>query len=102
MRATIERSGAVSPETAQELADIGRRHLGVDFCLAVTGIAGPGGGTELKPVGTVHIALAAAGHLETHQLRLLGSRDHIRRLSVTRALDLLRRHLVSRHGATSL
>ena len=100
----IERHGAVSREVAEAMATGARRRLASDYGLAVTGIAGPGGGSEEKPVGTVHIALAgpAAGSLLHRRLRLPGDRQRVRRLTSQWALDLLRRELqATDRGASS-
>ena len=61
---TLERFGAVSPETAVEMADGLQKKTGSDLCVSVTGIAGPGGGTEEKPVGLVYIGIAYNGKTE--------------------------------------
>ena len=75
---TLERCGAVSAEVAEEMAAGGRRALGVDICLSDTGIAGPGGATEAKPVGLFYLGLAH-GDLVTSQRRLFaGSREEIK------------------------
>jgi len=71
-----------------------RRAATSDFGLAVTGIAGPSGGTPEKPVGTVYMALATARGERVICHHFGGSRDEIRRLSACYALDLLRRHLL--------
>lgn len=90
----IEQEGAVSATTAKLMARGIRRVAATDFGLAVTGIAGPDGGTVEKPVGTVYIALATADGERVVCHHFGGSRDEIRRLSASHALDLLRRHLL--------
>ncbi len=85
--------GAVSAQTAAALATGARERLGSDWGVAVTGVAGP---TEQEghPVGTVHLAVAGPDSAPVvRSLRLPGDRDHVRTLSVTAALDLLRRQL---------
>lgn len=91
----LAQEGAVSAATARAMARGMRTASGSDIALAVTGIAGPEGGTEEKPVGTVFVALA--GHLDctAKQYRFSGSRERIRRMSAFTALDWLRRHLMS-------
>ncbi|MBD0369827.1 MAG: competence/damage-inducible protein A [Pyrinomonadaceae bacterium] len=90
----IERHGAVSAEVAEAMAEGVRHRAGTDFGLAVTGIAGPGGGTEEKPVGLVYIALSDDAHTEHRKLQLPGDRHLIRWRSSQAALDLLRRRLI--------
>lgn len=90
---TLARYGAVSPETAREMAEGARRIAGTDAALATTGIAGPDGGSAEKPVGLVYIALAHDQGVEVKELRLGMGRDFIRILSAKSALDLLRRQL---------
>ena len=96
----IERHGAVSREVAEAMAEGVRRRLASDFGLAITGIAGPGGGSEEKPVGTVHVALAGpGGEPPAHRrLRLPGDRGRVRQLTSQWALDLLRRRLLAGAG----
>ena len=93
--ATIERVGAVSEEVAVELAEGACRQLGADVGIGITGIAGPGGGTEDKPVGTVCfcVALPAEQRRLTRRLVLPGSRADVRDRSTTVALHLVRRLL---------
>lgn len=78
----------------------GLRHKsGVDFALAITGIAGPEGGSPEKPVGLVYLALAYDGGCKIRELRLgLPDRELIRIISAKSALDLLRRHLEYNQG----
>ena len=90
-REAIERHGAVSEEIVTAMASAARRRFGVDLGIGITGIAGPGGGSTEKPVGTVWIALATPDELVAKQLRLFGDRDEIRRRAAQAALDLVRR-----------
>ncbi|WP_354702241.1 competence/damage-inducible protein A [Paraconexibacter sp. AEG42_29] len=93
--ALIAEHGAVSIPVAEALATGAISTLGVDLAIGVTGIAGPDGGTEEKPVGTVCFAVATAdGVVSTHQRTLPGRRNDVRDLSTTVALHLLRRALV--------
>lgn len=90
----IEAKGAVSPEVARALADGIRRRAGSTLGLGVTGVAGPGGGTPEKPVGTVHIALADEKGFTERPLRLPGDRDRIRFQASQVALDMVRRYFL--------
>ncbi|MGE5391315.1 MAG: competence/damage-inducible protein A [Deltaproteobacteria bacterium] len=92
--ATLAQYGAVSPETAREMAMGIRDRAGVDYGIGITGIAGPDGGTERKPVGLVYIALADAKDCLVKEMRFVGGRDGIRMLSARTALDILRRRLI--------
>lgn len=85
--------GAVSKETALEMAEGARRVIGADHALAVTGIAGPGGGTPEKPVGTVWVAMAGPDLSDARRLLLHGDREEIRERSAQAALSLLWKHL---------
>jgi nicotinamide-nucleotide amidase len=93
--ALIERVGAVSVEVAEALADGAIAALGTDVGVGITGIAGPGGGTEDKPAGTVcfSVALRSGGRL-TRRLQLPGGRFDVRDRSTTVALHLIRRVLL--------
>lgn len=93
-REIIMRHGAVSPETARAMAEGVRRATAADYGLAVTGIAGPGGGSGEKPVGTVHIGLAAPEKTRVAHFSFCGDRWQIQALACQAALDLLRRHLL--------
>lgn len=82
--------GAVSPEVAVALAEGARTRFGADVGVGITGVAGPGGGTDDKPVGTVHLCVAGPAGPELRALRLPGSRSAVRERSVTRGMQLLR------------
>ena len=88
----LDEHGAVSEQTARALAEGARTRLGADWAVATTGVAGPDG-QEGKPVGTVHVAVAGPDGTRVRTARLPGDRDRVRVLTVTTALDLLRRSL---------
>ncbi len=95
----IERVGAVSVEVAEALADGARAALGADVGVGITGIAGPGGGTEDKPVGTVCFSVSSAdGHRLTRRLVLPGGRFDVRDRSTTVAMHMIRRVLRGETG----
>jgi nicotinamide-nucleotide amidase len=89
----IVECGAVSREVAEALAYGIRRYTGATLGLAVTGIAGPDGGTELKPVGFVHIALSDSQKTDSIERTFRGDRQRIREWTTQQALDLIRRRL---------
>ena len=94
-RALIERYGAVSTEVAEALASGAAERFGADIGIGVTGIAGPGGGTEEKPVGLVCFSVFSSnGAVITRSTRLPGNRADIRDRSTTVAMHLLRRLLL--------
>src|SRR5215213_157396 len=86
--------GAVSAEVGAALADGARARFGADLGVGITGIAGPGGGTPDKPVGTVHLCVAGPEGRESRAVVLTGSRTAVRERSVTLAMHLLRALLV--------
>ncbi|MFT4114334.1 competence/damage-inducible protein A [Silvibacterium sp.] len=90
----IARHGAVSREVATALAEGIRAQCGTSHGLGVTGIAGPGGGTEEKPVGLVYFAVADAEGTEVLEKRFTGDRNRIRQYAAQQALDLVRRRLI--------
>ncbi|HEX8146907.1 MAG TPA: competence/damage-inducible protein A [Pyrinomonadaceae bacterium] len=90
----IQRHGAVSAEVAEAMAVGVKQRAETDFGLSVTGVAGPGGGTEEKPVGLVYVALSDDAHTEHKRLMLPGDRNLIRWRASQFALDLLRRRLI--------
>jgi nicotinamide-nucleotide amidase len=91
--AHIQQHGEVSEEVARDLATGARRRFGASWGIGVTGIAGPDGGSEAKPVGTVHVAVASRDHVEHRKLYFAGGRENVRRFATNAALDLLRRGL---------
>jgi nicotinamide-nucleotide amidase len=91
----IEKHGAVSERVACAMAEGARRRAAADYALATTGIAGPTGGSDEKPVGTVYIALAAGGSQTVARKFLFPTdRETFKQLAAQSALDLLRRKLL--------
>lgn len=88
---TLEQYGAVSEQTAREMAQGLRERSGADIAVSTTGIAGPSGGTKDKPVGLVYVGCADAHGVRVEKLTLTGSRERIRNLAALRALDMIRR-----------
>ena len=84
---TLEKHGAVSEETAREMAQGALAHSKGTIALAVTGVAGPGGGTKAKPVGMVCFAWATNRMVKSETKRFAGDRESVRRQSVIRALE---------------
>ena len=89
---TLQAHGAVSEQTAREMAEGALRHSAADIAVSITGIAGPGGGTDEKPVGLVHFACAARDGETIALMKLFGDigRDEVRYQAVLTALELLR------------
>lgn len=95
---TLETYGAVSEQTAKEMAVGAIKASGCDVSVSVTGIAGPGGKTEEKPVGLVYISCCAGGKIITTERHFKGNREKIRESSVVAALDLIRRSVIEVYG----
>lgn len=91
---TLEAHGAVSAPTAREMAEGARARSGADYAVAVTGVAGPGGGTDEKPVGTVFISLAGPGGTLVLKRRNAYDRETFKLATSQQTLDLLRRSLL--------
>ncbi|MGI9485329.1 MAG: CinA family protein [Geminicoccaceae bacterium] len=85
----LEAHGAVSDETARAMAKGARDRSGVDIAVAVTGIAGPGGGSDVKPVGLVHLALACDARIDAAREVFSGDRQAVRRATLERALGMI-------------
>lgn len=96
-KSTLKKYGAVSPETAREMATGGVFATDSDVCVAVTGIAGPDGGTEEKPVGLVYIATYMKDKVQVERYQFKGNRGKIREQAVVKALDLLRRSILEHY-----
>lgn len=90
----LVRHGAVSEETAQTMAAGARSVTGADLAVSVTGIAGPGGGSEEKPVGTVWFGLATADGVQAVRRRFSGVRWQVQAKACCYGLDLVRRYLL--------
>jgi nicotinamide-nucleotide amidase len=90
----IEKHGAVSEQVARALAEHARACARSDYALATTGVAGPGGGSPEKPVGTVYIALAASGETIAKKFFFPTDRETFKQIAVQVALELLRRKLL--------
>jgi nicotinamide-nucleotide amidase len=91
---TLASHGAVSESVARQMAEGVRDRLDASIGIAITGVAGPAGGTPEKPVGTVWIASAQTDGTRTRLLRLIGDRDEVRRRATQSALDMVRRSLI--------
>ena len=85
----IERHGAVSAQVARSMAEGARRRIGTDLAVAVTGIAGPGGGTDAKPVGLTYIAVDGPGGCEVRRFVWPHDRSGNKRASAGAAIELL-------------
>ncbi|MCC6277693.1 MAG: CinA family protein [Oligoflexia bacterium] len=92
----LTQHGAVSKETVSAMAKGARKNLKVDWAVAVTGIAGPTGGTKLKPIGLVHFAVAGPKIVKTHKCLFNGSRNQIQQKTVVMALKLLLKQLTQK------
>jgi len=91
----IQQHGAVSQEVAVAMAAGARKATNASIGLAITGVAGPGGGSEEKPVGTVWIAVDVNGDTQSRLFRMWGDREEIRQRSAQWAMELLRHRLSS-------
>jgi PncC family amidohydrolase len=92
--AVLAEHTAVSEPVAIAMAAGARRRTGSTYALAITGVAGPDGGTEATPVGTVFIALATPEQVRARRFRFPGDRERVRGFAVQSALDLLRRAII--------
>jgi len=87
--AIFEAVGAVSEEVARAMAEGARTHAGVDLACGITGVAGPGGGSDEKPVGLVHIAAASATRTIHERCMFDGDRHAVRLASALKALEMM-------------
>ena len=86
---TLKNYGAVSRETAKEMAECVRKRAGTFVGISTTGVAGPGGGSREKPVGLVYMGISTEKETKTYALRLFGDRDTIRRKTTKLVFDKL-------------
>jgi nicotinamide-nucleotide amidase len=87
---TLDSFGAVSEEAVIEMARGGQSVLNVDYCISISGIAGPEGGTSDKPVGTVWMALAYEGRVDVKKLNLGGDRERNIQMTIFAGMNMLR------------
>jgi PncC family amidohydrolase len=99
-RKTIESYGAVSEQTAREMAQGGRKLLDVDICVSDTGIAGPSGGSTEKPVGLFYLALAAKSASLSQKHIFLGNREKNKQDAAEAVLDMLKQYLMTRFNGS--
>ena len=92
---TLEKYGAVSSETAEQMAQGIAGAAGTDIGISTTGIAGPGGGTAEKPVGLVYIGICIYGNVKSFKCNFNGDRQTVRERTVNRVLELLVKELNS-------
>ena len=92
---TLRDFGAVSEQCAKEMAEGGCLHAGTDACVSVTGIAGPGGGTKEKPVGTVFMGCSVRGRTSVRECHFTGNRAEVREQTVAHGLAFLRECILS-------
>ena len=97
-KCTLKVFGAVSSQTAAEMAIGAIRRLGADVSVSITGIAGPGGGTDKKPVGLVYIACNVLGNVTVKECHFSGERLDVRMASVEAALNLMKDCLNSHYN----
>ncbi|MGL5436700.1 MAG: competence/damage-inducible protein A [Lachnospiraceae bacterium] len=97
-KSTLKKYGAVSEQTAKEMATGGVFATDSDICVAITGIAGPDGDTEEKPVGLVYIAAYMKGKVSVERYQFKGDRAKVREQAVVKALDLLRRSIIANYS----
>ena len=90
---TLDTLGAVSSEVAEQMAEGVAKALGADVGVGITGVAGPGGGTDEKPVGLVYISIWHKGQYFTRKMKSMNGRDRIRMQAASTALDLIRRNV---------
>ena len=98
-KSTLKKYGAVSEQVAKEMATGGVLAADSDICVSITGIAGPDGGTEEKPVGLVYIGCYLKDHVAVECYQFKGNREKIREQATMKALDLLRRSVIENYKA---
>lgn len=96
-KSTLKQYGAVSSQVAKEMASGCAFATDADVCVGITGIAGPDGGSEEKPVGLVYIGCCVKNKVSVEEYHFKGNREKVREQSVTKALDLLRRSILENY-----